>query len=150
MTRNYVNDTLLADDDEFRNDTCSTFNTFDAKERTYDTFTFLGSQIAAKKPGWYSICQFSYVDQLQTLVEDKNFRAFCRSSAILAWRVHSRPDFAYAAYKAAQVTEYPFEKHITEFNKVVLVAKTVLQEWLLFKSLNHSTFHLHVYAGASF
>lgn len=108
LTGNYVDDNLNAGNVAFQKESELTLNMFESKPRTYDNFSFFGTQIMSSLNGPTLLSQHHYCDALKILDKKISFHDFQRARSILAWTTHSHPEVTCVCNKAAQVTEKSF------------------------------------------
>lgn len=151
ITGNYVDDNINAGNDKFQKESKITLEKFESKPRTFDTFSFFGTQVSTIKPGEFFLSQSHYMKSLTTLPKDADITQFRRARSMLAWTLHCRPKYACIVNKSAQVTEKTLsKKHINDLNRAIRDAQQNPSRGLTFAKLDIDTVHLRVYADASF
>lgn len=151
ITGNYVDDNVNAGDQEFQHETLTTLEKFDSKPRVFDNFSFFGTQIKTVGHCDFMLTQEHYAKAMAEIAKDADMSAFRRARAMLAWLLHSRPEYACVVNRSAQVTERSLTpKHIRDLNLAIRDARKNPQRGLRYQPLQLDSLHLRVYVDASF
>lgn len=146
----YVDDSLLAGDDEFLKLSEKTIEKFESKEREFDNIRFAGVYIETLENG-FRLHQKSYIERLQLLNSNASFEDLRRARAKLSWLIHTRPEVCVAASMLAQVTSSTFDnRHIKIHNKIVLDLKKNPEDGLRMKKLDKKSLVIRAYSDSSF
>lgn len=146
-----VDDSLNAGDQRFEKITEATLTRFDSKPRLYDTFDFFGSQVATLDDKSISLGQPYFARNLTQSSTDIAFEEFRRCRALFSWLGNTRPDIAFAANKAAQVSEKTFcRDKVRALNRAINSVQKSKTQILRYAPLDHHSLELRVYADASF
>jgi hypothetical protein len=147
LTASFVDDLLMAGDEDFHEQSLCTSERFKSREREYDKVRFSGVNID-RSQGGYEIHQREYIDKLQP-----EFDAYRSLRAKLMWLVNTRPDIACATSMASRVTFDLFKEDsvnsIKGLNKIVKHVKSIDLP-LRFPKLDIDTLRLVVYTDSSF
>lgn len=151
ITGSYVDDSINGGKGRFQDMTMNTLRKFESKPRIYDTFDFFGMQIETRADGILCMNQKYYANNLTTIPNDVSFPEFRRTRALFSWMLHSRPDMACYANRAAQVTEKTYgPDKIRELNTGIRKVKETPMKGLSYGPMKNDELHLRVYADASF
>jgi hypothetical protein len=98
--------------------------------------------------------QSQYVRSLNPLPSDATYEDFRSARMKLAWMVHTRPDVAYCANTAAQITSEQWNLSsggaIKRLNSTIRRLRHSPEESLRFPKLDRKTLRIFVFADASF
>lgn len=109
MIGTYVDDMIMAGDDEFQNESMVTGQVFKTKQSELDSFTL--ARITVKKEGKnYMLDQESYANRIHPLSSDCTAWMFRGRGHELAWLTPTRPDLCAAVGFLSQVREEKFDK----------------------------------------
>lgn len=100
----HVYDNLSCGDTSFENLTENTSNKFESKPKSFDNTRFAGTYIEKIDNGKFRVLQERYIERLQQLSLDCDYRKFRSARAQLLWLVHTIPDICATANLFAQVT----------------------------------------------
>jgi Reverse transcriptase (RNA-dependent DNA polymerase) len=146
----YVDDSLLAGNDNFMKLSDKTMQLFESRDREMDNNKFAGVNIVTKSAG-FETQQRDYIEKLSILPTEAPFSDFRSKRAQLAWITHTRPDICCAVNMAAQVTEGKYtEKNINDLNKTIIHLKKDPSHSLKFHKLKLKSLRLKVYSDSSF
>lgn len=142
VAENYIYDNMNAGDEHFQVESKLTLITFESKPRTYNSFSFFGTQVAMTQTGMFVLQQAHYIPALHEMPNDADIYTFRRVRALLAWVLHSHPEYTCVVNKAAHLTEKTWsKKHIANFNKVIRDALKTPERELSFKPLDMASIH---------
>lgn len=146
-----VDDCLNAGNKEFEELTKLTLRKFESKPRVYSNFDFFGTQIRKIAPGKLYVGQPYYTKNISIVPHDISFDEFRSHRSLFSWLTNTRPDAAFCANQAAQVTAQTFGREkINVLNRGITRIKRNPQRGLLYQKLDMDRLELRIYADASF
>lgn len=95
-----MDDNLNDGTSKFEELTQLTLDSFDAKPRAYDSFSFFEKQIDTVGPSMFQLAQSHYCRSLTPLAKDASMGDFRRRRGLLAWLAHLRPELSSVTYKS--------------------------------------------------
>lgn len=147
----YVDDKMMAGNEEMQKLTAKTSGRFESKPREWDQFTFFGMYFQTLGDFVFSVDQKEYISKLKPVSVDCSFEQFRSFRAVFAWIGLTRPDLACVINRAAQVTQKTFSlEKIRELNQSISIASKSSSRQLVYYPLDKKTLHLRVYADACF
>lgn len=124
---------------------------FESKLRVYDKFTFFGTQVSTTNTGNFMLHQSHYIRSIKEVPFDAYMESFRCARSVLAWTLHTRPEYACIVNKAAQVTEKTLSNAlIGDLNIAIRGTQRNLNRGLNFRPIDQHSMHLRVYTNASF
>jgi Reverse transcriptase (RNA-dependent DNA polymerase) len=148
----YVDDVVQAGTAEFDLLTNQLSANYDAKAKEYGDGRIAGIEFQRDNDG-IRVNQSQYMLSLRPLPKDASFEDFRSARMKLMWLVHSRPDVAYCAASAAQITaeQWPSATGaIRRFNATIKRLRNSPEESMRFPMLDQETLWICVYCDASF
>lgn len=147
----YVDDGIMAGEEEFQTVADKTLERFESKQRVYDDFDFFGQHVRTVSSEELEISQSSHIDRVVIIPKDVLFAEFQLIRAAMAWICISCPDVSCVINRAAQVTEENMcNKDIVQLNAAIRKVKDKLNQCLRFVKLDLDSLYFIVYVDASF
>jgi len=149
----YVDDVVQAGTPTFDRLTDLLSSHYDAKEKSYGDGRIAGIEFHCDNDG-ISVNQSQYLRTLNPLPSDATYEDFRSARMKLMWMVHTRPDVAYCAATAAQITLEQWRTTsgaaIKRLNSTIKRLRNSPDESMRFPKLDKDTLRICVYSDASF
>jgi hypothetical protein len=148
----YVDDVVQDGTAEFGRLTNQLSVNYNAKANIYGDIRIADIEFQRDKYG-IRVNQSQYLRSLRPLPTDASYKDFRSARMKLMWLVHSKPDVAYCAASAAQITaeQWPFATGaIRRFNATIQRLLNAPEESMRFPMLDQDTLRIYVYCDASF
>jgi Reverse transcriptase (RNA-dependent DNA polymerase) len=149
----YVDDVVQAGTTAFDILTDRLSSTYDAKSKEYGDGRIAGIEFKCDDDG-ISVSQSQYLSSLKPLPTDASYEDFRSSRMKLMWMIHTRPDVAYCAATASQVTLDQWTTSsgaaIRRLNATIKRLRSSPEEAMRFPKLDRRTLRICVFSDASF
>lgn len=105
VTCKYVNGNMKADNADLQSESNLPLKTFESKPRTYNHFTFFGTQVFTLEPDDFKLTQPNYIAGLHALPSNCTIKTFQKTWTSLACILRARSEYAFLLNKSLQMIE---------------------------------------------
>lgn len=147
----HVDDTSNVGNENFRQLSATTLKIFEGKSTRRDGFTPAGKDIKSLPDHSITITHTRQVSKLTLLSLDASFGDFRSLCMQLGCLMHTRPQIAFIANQAAQVTREDFDVyHIKQFNAAIAAVEATPTRGLTFQKLDKDSQYTMCLTDSSF